>query len=152
MAMEESKFKTSVLPTEGLGSETTTQELPPRNHLVLIVDDVVDNLQLMSLNLQNLGYRVVTAVDGEDAVRVATLTRPDVILMDIAMPILDGLGAARKIRQDVTLEHVPIIALSAFSTDGFLQAAYDVGFAGYLTKPVDMDKVQDLIISLCPIP
>jgi two-component system cell cycle response regulator DivK len=113
---------------------------------------VIDNLQLMSLNLQNLGYRVVTAVDGEDAVKVATLTRPDVILMDIAMPILDGLGAARKIRQDSTLEHVPIIALSAFSTDGFLQAAYDVGFAGYLTKPVDMDKVQDLIISLCPIP
>lgn len=151
--MEESKFKTSLLPTEGLGSNTETQELPlPKSHLVLVVDDVIDNLQLMSLNLQNMGYRVVTAVDGEDAVKVATLTRPDVILMDIAMPILDGLGAARKIRQDVTLEHVPIIALSAFSTDGFLQAAYDVGFAGYLTKPVDMDKVHDLITSLCPMP
>lgn len=150
--MEDSKYKTTVLPTEGLGSDTSEPETPaPRSYLVLIVDDVVDNLQLMSLNLQNLGYRVVTAVDGEDAVKVATLMRPDVILMDIAMPILDGLGAARKIRQDITLEHIPIIALSAFSTDGFLQAAYDVGFAGYLTKPVDMDKVQDLITSLCPI-
>jgi CheY-like chemotaxis protein len=150
--MEESKYKTTVLPTEGLGSETSEQEpTATRSYLVLIVDDLIDNLQLMSLNLQNLGYRVVTAVDGEDAVRVATLMRPDIILMDIAMPILDGLGAARKIRQDITLEHIPIIALSAFSTDGFLQAAYDVGFAGYLTKPVDMDKVQDLITSLCPI-
>lgn len=150
--MEESKFKTSVLPTEGLGSDSNEPETQIiRSYLVLIVDDVVDNLQLMSLNLQNLGYRVVTAVDGEDAVKVATLTRPDIILMDIAMPILDGLGAARKIRQDITLEHIPIIALSAFSTDGFLQAAYDVGFAGYLTKPVDMDKVRDLITSLCPV-
>jgi CheY-like chemotaxis protein len=141
-----------VLPTEGLGSDSSEPETAViRSYLVLIVDDVSDNLQLMSLNLQNLGYRVVTAVDGEDAVKVATLTRPDVILMDIAMPILDGLGAARKIRQDITLEHIPIIALSAFSTDGFLQAAYDVGFAGYLTKPVDMDKVQDLITSLCPV-
>jgi two-component system, cell cycle response regulator DivK len=150
--MEESKYKTTVLPTEGLGSDSSEPETAAiRSYLVLIVDDVVDNLQLMSLNLQNLGYRVVTAVDGEDAVKVATLMRPDVILMDIAMPILDGLGAARKIGQDITLKHIPIIALSAFSTDGFLQAAYDVGFAGYLTKPVDMDKVQDLITSLCPV-
>jgi CheY-like chemotaxis protein len=71
--------------------------------------------------------------------------------MDIAMPVLDGLGAARKIRQDVTLEHIPIIAISAFSTDGFLQAAYDVGFDGYLTKPIDIDKLQDLICKFLPI-
>src|SRR5207244_3353801 len=107
-----------------------------KEYLVLMVDDLTDNLQMMSLTLQNLGYHVVTASNGEDAVKVATLTRPDLILMDIAMPVLDGLGAARRIRQDVTLEHIPIIALSAFSTDGFLQAAYDVGFDGYLTKPI----------------
>ncbi len=149
--MEDSKFKTAVLPKEGFESEITDKDTDSsRSYLVLIVDDITDNLQIMSLNLQNLGYRVVTASDGEDAVKVATLTRPDLILMDIAMPVLDGLGAARKIHQDITLEHIPIIAISAFSTDGFLQAAYDVGFEGYLTKPIDFNKLQELLSRLLP--
>jgi two-component system cell cycle response regulator DivK len=149
--MEDAKFQTTYLPPEDVESAIQDEETDSKKgYLVLLVDDLTDNLQMMSLNLQNLGYRVVTATNGEDAVEVATLTRPDLILMDIAMPVLDGLGAARKIRQDVTLEHIPIIALSAFSTDGFLQAAYDVGFDGYLTKPIDLDKLQDLITKFLP--
>ena len=70
---------------------------------------------------------------------------PDVILMDIGMPLLDGLGATTKIREDEELRGIPIIAVTAFSTAGFRRAAYDVGFDGYLAKPIDFDQLHELI-------
>lgn len=112
---------------------------------ILVVDDIPDNIVLISLSLQSMGYRVVTAVNGEEAVSVALLARPDLILMDISMPQLDGLGATRRMRENSTLKDVPIVALTAFSTDGFRQAASDAGFNGYLTKPVDFEKLNNLI-------
>jgi CheY-like chemotaxis protein len=117
---------------------------------VLVVDDVVDNIVVISLTLQQAGYRVVTATNGEEAINVATLSNPNIILMDIGMPVLDGLGAARKMREDPALSRIPIIAITAFNTDGFLRAAYDVGFNGYLTKPINFDRLVDLIKSLLP--
>ncbi len=116
-----------------------------------MVDDVVDNLVLISLDLQQQGYRVVTASDGEEAVKVAALAYPDLILMDIGMPELDGLGATRKIREQEALRTIPIIALTAFSTDGFRRAAFDVGFDGYLVKPIEFDRLHELIRRLLPI-
>jgi len=112
---------------------------------VLVVDDVADNLVLVSLSLQSEGFRVLTATNGEEAIKVASLARPDLILMDIAMPDLDGLSAARRIRKLPGLEHVPIVALTAFSTSGFRQAAYEAGFDAYLTKPLDFDRLNSLI-------
>lgn len=128
-----------------------TDELSLRDFLVLVVDDVIDNVTIISLNLQQQGYRVITAADGEQAVKVATQTNPDIILMDIGMPELDGLGAARKIRENVSLKTVPIIALTAFSTAGFQRAAYDAGFDAYLTKPIDFDRLHSLVRSLLPV-
>jgi CheY-like chemotaxis protein len=93
----------------------------------------------------------VTASNGEEAVRVAALANPDIILMDIGMPQLDGLGATRKIREKEALRTVPIIALTAFSTDGFRRAAYDVGFDGYLVKPINFDRLHELIRGLLPV-
>ncbi|HEY0322937.1 MAG TPA: response regulator [Pyrinomonadaceae bacterium] len=121
---------------------------PVEGHLILIVDDLVDNLALISLDLQQEGYRVVTASDGEKAVRVAALTRPDIILMDIAMPGVDGLEATRKLRADETLRNIPVIALTAYDTGGFRRAAADAGFDGYLTKPINFDRLHELIQSL----
>src|SRR5215207_191306 len=97
---------------------------------VLVVDDVADNLILISLSLQDMNYRVLTANNGEEAVEVAVRARPDIILMDIAMPELDGLGAARRIRSHAELRSVPIIGITAFVTGGFRQAAFDAGFDG----------------------
>src|SRR5688572_3829795 len=71
-----------------------------RNSLILVVDDSADNVAMLSLDLQQQGYRVVTATDGEDAISVAFYTLPNLILMDISMPKLDGLGATRKIREN----------------------------------------------------
>jgi CheY-like chemotaxis protein len=138
-------------PTSQLHPNTDTQEFTPQDFLVLVVDDTVDNLVIISLHLQQSGYRVVTATDGEEAIKVAALTHPDVILMDISMPGLDGLGATRKIREHPTLRPVPVIAVTAFTTEGFQRAAYDAGMEGYLTKPIDFERLNDLIRSLLPV-
>lgn len=118
---------------------------PTDDRLVLLVDDTVDNLVLFSIVLQQKGYRVVTASNGEEAIKAALLAHPDVILMDIGMPKLDGLGAARKIKEYESLNDTPIIAITAFSTDGFRRAAYDAEFAGYMTKPLDFERLDELI-------
>ena len=117
-------------------------------YLILVVDDSADNLAVISLYLQHLGYRVVTANNGEDAVNVATQMLPNVILMDINLPTLDGLGATRRIRETEGLRDTPVIAITAFGTEGFQRAAYDVGVSGYLTKPIDLDRMHQLIARL----
>jgi CheY-like chemotaxis protein len=116
--------------------------------LILVVDDLADNVAVMSLHLQDAGYRVVTASNGEEAISVATQTMPNLILMDISMPTLDGLGATRRIRENEALRDVPVIAVTAFGTEGFQRAAYDVGVSGYLTKPIDFERMQQLVARL----
>jgi two-component system cell cycle response regulator DivK len=124
---------------------TEPVELREAGNTILVVDDVSDNIILISLWLQDNGYRVVTANNGEDALTVAKLARPDLILMDIAMPQQDGLAATRRIREESELQSVPVIALTAFDTEGFRQAAFDAGFNGYLTKPIDFGRLDKLM-------
>ena len=116
--------------------------------LILVVDDSADNVAMISLDLQQQNYRVVTASNGEDAVTVATQTQPNLILMDINLPTLDGLGATRRIRETEALHDVPVVAITAFGTEGFQRAAYDAGVSGYLTKPIDLDRMHQLIARL----
>jgi CheY-like chemotaxis protein len=116
--------------------------------LILVADDSADNSALISLFLQQEGYRVVTASNGEDAIKLASQTLPNLILMDISMPELDGLAATRRIREDERLRSIPVIAVTAFGTEGFQRAAYDVGVSGYLTKPIDLDRLKILIARL----
>lgn len=131
-------------------SNKNTTGLTKRDVLVLVVDDIVDNVVMLSLDLQHQGYRVITASNGEEAVKVASLMKPNIILMDIGMPLLDGLGATAKIRENETLRTTPVVAITAFSTSGFRRAAYDVGFDGYLTKPIDFEQLHELIDRLLP--
>lgn len=145
------------LATSGLPA--INEVMPPRKgqasqpeFLILVVDDSADNVAVLSLDLQQQGYRVVTASNGEDAVTVATQTTPNLILMDINLPTLDGLGATRRIRETDALREVPIIAITAFGTEGFQRAAYDAGVDGYLTKPIDFDRMHQLIARLLSPP
>src|SRR4051794_29027380 len=131
-------------PREGRASEP--------KFLILVVDDSADNVAVISLDLQQQGYRVVTASNGEDAVTIATQTMPNLILMDINLPTLDGLGATRRIRDTDGLRDVPVIAITAFGTEGFQRAAYDAGVSGYLTKPIDFDRLHLLIARLLSTP
>jgi CheY-like chemotaxis protein len=144
---------TAAPPTTQLqqGADASTQEFAPQDFLVLVVDDTVDNLVIISLHLQQSKYRVVTATNGEEAIKVAALTSPDLILMDLSMPGLDGLGATRKIREHPTLRPVPVVAVTAFNTEGFKRAAHDAGIDGYITKPIDFERLNDLIRSLLPV-
>ena len=139
---------TSGLPP--LKREDFTQKGQPigQQFLILVVDDAPDNLAMISIALQQQGYQVVTAANGEDAISVATQTNPKLILMDINLPTLDGLGATRRIRENEALRNVPVIAVTAFSTEGFQRAAYDAGISGYLTKPIDLDRMNQLIARL----
>ena len=116
--------------------------------LILVVDDAADNVAVISLALQHEGYRVVTASNGEEAISVAKATLPNLILMDISMPTLDGLAATRRLRQTGPLTHVPVVAITAFGTEGFQRAAYDAGVAGYLTKPIDFARMNQLVAGL----
>jgi len=125
-----------------------SEQVAPKSSLILVVDDSADNVAMLSLDLQQLGYRVVTATDGEDAISVAFYTLPNLILMDISMPKLDGLGATRKIRENEALSDVPVIAVTAFGTEGFQRAAYDAGVSGYLTKPIDFHRMHQLVSRL----
>ena len=147
-------LETTALPdihkTRESGVDSEGTQRPPKTtaikqFLVLVVDDYLDNVVALSLDLQGEGYKVVTASNGEEAVSIATLTQPDIILMDISMPQLDGLAATRKIREHERLRDVPVIAITAFSTEGFRRAAYDVGVEGYLVKPVDYQRMHELI-------
>lgn len=143
---------TSGLPT--LNKDTSSREgqsIEPK-FLILVVDDSADNVAVLSLDLQQQGYRVVTASNGEDAVAVAAQTLPNLILMDINLPTLDGLGATRRIRETDALREVPIVAITAFGTEGFQRAAYDAGVSGYLTKPIDFDRMHQLIARLLSPP
>lgn len=141
------------LATSGLPSfarDDASKPSPPLEpkFLILVVEDSADNLAMISLDLQQQNYRVVTASNGEDAVKIAAQTNPDLILMDINLPELDGLAATRRILDIETLRDVPVIAVTAFGTEGFQRAAYDVGVAGYLTKPIDLDRMHQLIARL----
>lgn len=129
-------------------TDDTVEIVEQTGQTILVVDDMSDNIILISLSLQDMGYRVVTASNGADALSVAKLARPDLILMDIAMPQQDGLAATRRIREEAELQSVPVIALTAFDTDGFRQAAFDAGFNGYLTKPIDFDRLSSLMTKL----
>jgi CheY-like chemotaxis protein len=139
-------------PSAGGGPAANSESIRPgrapitgERTVILVVDDAADNVAILSLDLQQMGYRVVTATNGEEAVSVASAIVPNLILMDISMPRLDGLGATRKIRELDPLREVPVIALTAFDTEGFKKAAYDAGVSGYLTKPIDFTRLHQLI-------
>jgi len=103
---------------------------------ILIVEDVEFNLDLMIQLLED-DYELVTARDGAEGIEKASSENPDLILMDMSLPVMDGWQATRRIKQDEALSHIPVIGLSAHAMDGDRQKALDCGCDDYLTKPVD---------------
>jgi two-component system cell cycle response regulator DivK len=116
---------------------------------ILIVEDTEDNRQIMRDLLTNAGYDIVEAHDGQAAVTAAAEHRPDLILMDIQLPILNGYEAIRRIKADPGLRSIPIVAVTSYALSGDKEAARIAGCAGYVAKPFSprqlLATVRDLL-------
>lgn len=112
---------------------------------IMVVEDYDDTRQLLKALLERKGYRVLEATNGREAVEVATRGRPDLILMDLDLPIIDGIEATNRIRRDAGLRDVPIIAVTAYPMSFTRVKAFSSGCAGYVEKPIDFPKLNGLI-------
>jgi CheY-like chemotaxis protein len=108
---------------------------------ILVVDDNPRNLKLAFDVLEDAGYEVVEAVNAEEAQSIIDRNLPDLILMDIALPGMDGLTLTRKIKANERTEHIRVIALTAFAMKGDDQKALAAGCDGYITKPIDIHQL-----------
>ena len=109
---------------------------------VLVVEDNPKNLKLLRDVLDHSGYRVVAATTGEDGARLAGEVEPDLILMDLQLPGIDGTEALRRIRSTPQGASIPVLAVTAFAMDADRSRALDYGFDGYVQKPLN---VRDLL-------
>jgi CheY-like chemotaxis protein len=117
---------------------------------VMVVEDFEDNRFMMRRLLEMSGYHVLEAINGEEAVEIARREHPSLILMDLSLPLLDGLAATRRIRQVKELSHIPIVAVSAHDTADFHADALAAGCNDYVTKPIDFDQLEALLNRLLP--
>jgi len=115
---------------------------------VLLVEDVEDTRLFMRLELEQHGFIVIEAADGKTAVDLAESESPEVILMDLSLPVMDGFDAAKAIRRSESLKSVPIIAITAHQETDFRSGAKDSGFDAYVTKPIDINWLKGLITDL----
>jgi two-component system cell cycle response regulator DivK len=114
-----------------------------------VVEDNEMNRLMIERRLQKKGYEVVAAVDGRDAVRMAEAEFPDIILMDLDLPVMTGTEATLEIRRNPRLKNIPIIALTAHAMEGDSEIARNAGCNEYVTKPVDfpalVSKIEELL-------
>ena len=118
---------------------------------ILIVDDNAENSDALSLCLQQKGFEVISARDGKEGVRMALSEKPDLVLMDLNMPELDGWEATRILKAEAATEKLPVIALTAQAMAGDRERAMAAGCLDYHLKPVDMPKLQAQIEALIQI-
>jgi len=112
---------------------------------ILVADDSVASRELIREVLEMSGYEVVEATDGEEAVELARQHAPDLVLVDIQMPRLDGYGVLRQLRAEGRFADVQVVALTAFAMQGDSERALNAGFDGYITKPVDIASLRQEI-------
>lgn len=105
---------------------------------VLLVEDFEDSRTGLRKLLEIEGYEVIEAADGEQAIEAALSSKPDIILMDLSLPVMDGFIATMKIKEDVTMSGVPIIALSAHDVDEVQRMVTSAGCIDFVTKPVEL--------------
>jgi CheY-like chemotaxis protein len=105
--------------------------------LVLVVEDQDENLDLMVYLLTAFGHETLVARDGAEGVAVAAQARPDLVVMDLQMPVMDGYEAAARFKADPGLARIPVVAVTAYAMVGDQERILQRGFDGYLTKPID---------------
>lgn len=108
---------------------------------ILIVEDNLDSRELVVKVLKSRGYRLIEAVDGEEALRKLSEERPDLVLMDISIPRIDGLEVTRRAKGREDLKDIPIVALTAHAMKGDREKALAAGCEGYIPKPIDVRQL-----------
>ena len=115
---------------------------------ILLVEDNEDNRDMLSRRLQRKGYEVVVATDGQQGVEMAQAELPQLILMDMSLPVLDGWEATRQIKSLSATRSIPVIALTAHAMSGDREKAMAAGCDDYDTKPIDLAALLDKIVAL----
>jgi two-component system cell cycle response regulator DivK len=118
---------------------------------ILVVEDHEENRRILRDLLTSARYEMVEAVTGEDGLRMATTLHPDVILMDIQLPGLDGYEVTRRLKSDLALRHIPIIAVTSYALSGDDVKAFEAGCDAYVAKPYDpmalLSKIREYVAS-----
>jgi len=112
---------------------------------ILIVDDEPDILRLISLRLRKLGYDVLTAVDGKEALDAIRNENPDLVLLDLLIPFMNGAEVCEQIKNDKTLKHIPIILFTAHSDTMTAEKAKKLGAEDYIVKPFVLEELTDKV-------
>ncbi len=115
------------------------------SHSILVVDDNPSNLKLFTLLLAVPGYEVTTARNAREALSILEHTQPELILMDLQLPDIDGLTLTRRLKQDPRLQHTPIVAVTASAMKGDEEKARAAGVDGYMTKPLDKRAFRAMV-------
>ena len=109
---------------------------------VLIAEDNPVNRELLREVLEARGYAVVEAGDGQEALRQIEETQPDILLLDLGMPVLDGFATIRQIRQNPAMAALPVLAVTAYAMRGDREKVMEAGFDGYLSKPINFEALM----------
>ena len=115
---------------------------------ILIVEDSPQNMKLLLMTLRPLNYTLLEATDGEEALEIATRDKPDLIIMDIQLPKIDGLEATRRLRQIPAFSRVPIIAVTAYAMKGDKEKAIGAGCNAYLSKPINTRELPGVVAEM----
>jgi CheY-like chemotaxis protein len=115
---------------------------------ILLVEDNEMNRDMLSRRLRRNGYEVVIAIDGQQGVEMASAESPDLILMDMSLPVIDGWEAARRVRENEATRKIPVIALTAHAMAGDREKAIEAGCDDYDTKPVEITRLLGKITAL----
>lgn len=117
---------------------------------IMIVEDYDDTRLMLRQALETRGYRVVEAINGHEAVELAQLEHPDLILMDLDLPILDGIAATQRIRQQAEMDETPIVAVTAYPLSYTRVKAFAKGCNEYMAKPIDLVQLEELLSRYLP--
>jgi len=116
---------------------------------ILIVEDNVDNLNMLRIRLSRKGYEIIIATDGKEGIDSTISDNPDLIIMDMNLPNIDGWEATRRIKATKKTQHIPILALTAYATADHRKKSMEAGCDDYDTKPIDfprlLNKIQNLL-------
>ncbi|MBI4690520.1 MAG: response regulator [Nitrospirae bacterium] len=112
---------------------------------ILIVEDNEKNLKLFGVIIKSLGYEILTAMNGEEGVVIAKKESPDLILMDIQMPVMDGITALNMLKSEERTKNIPVIALTSYAMARDKEKFLGLGFSDYISKPIDVNKFKETI-------